>query len=220
MPNEKQIMQSARAFFSKFNWTDPVAVTLTMKSRIYESGMLVTANTNDHSQNLHHFLNVLNKQIYRGLARKGWLMTVVSVRERGAFDRSHYHLMIDKPPHLAFQQFANAIRSVWKKTTWGRAKIDVSRDGGERWINYMTKLRTKDCYDEAIDWHNTYNAATPLASLEVPLKIRVRRRSDRELFELVKRYASYRGSAFQLKPNANGACEASEIYPNEVKVIQ
>jgi hypothetical protein len=79
---------------------------------------------------------------------------------------------------------------VWKKTTWGRAKIDVSRDGGERWINYMTKLRTKDKYEEDIDWHNTHNAATPLGSLEVPLRIRLRKRSDRELFQLVKRYAS------------------------------
>ena len=190
IPTKHQLMQSARSFFRDFNWTDPVAVTLTMKRGVCRHGTLIMANADDYSQNLHHFLNVLNKRVYRGLARKGWVMSVASVRERGALDRVHYHLMIDRPPHLTFQQFACAIGSAWEATFWGHEKIDVSPDGGARWINYMTKLRTKDSYDEAIDWHNTHNAETPLSSLQVPLRIRLRRRSDRELFALVKHYAS------------------------------
>jgi hypothetical protein len=99
--NNIKLLKATRSFFKNFNWTDPIAVTLTFKNGIMVEKYLVSASDDAYRQNVRHFLNVLNKEIYRGLSRKGWLMSVVSVVETGAFDGLHYHLMLDKPPILA-----------------------------------------------------------------------------------------------------------------------
>lgn len=167
------LMNATKLFFNEFNWTDPVAVTLTFKKGIMKDGRLILASDGDYRQNVHHFLNVLNQKIYKGFSRKGWLMSVGAVRETGAFERPHHHLILNKPPHLTFEQYAALIHRVWNKTMWGHRNIEVMPDGSERWINYMTKLRSKETYADAIDWTNTHNAMTPLSEIYLPMRLRM-----------------------------------------------
>ncbi|HSO73279.1 MAG TPA: hypothetical protein VLU47_00450, partial [Blastocatellia bacterium] len=58
------------------------------------------------------------KQLFSGLARKGWLLSAFAVIEKGALGRDHYHLTLDKPTHLTVDQYARRIKAIWSKTTW------------------------------------------------------------------------------------------------------
>ena len=186
--NNIKLMDATRSFFKNFNWTDPVAVTLTFKKGLMEDGRLLIANDDDYRKNVRYFLNILNKRIYRGLARKGWLLSIGSVRETGCFGGFHYHLVLDKPPHLSLEIYTALILEAWNRTLWGHQMVEVTPDGGERWINYMTKLRSKENYADAIDWTNTYNATIPLTQIELPFRVKIDRRTDR-LLALAAGYA-------------------------------
>ena len=186
--NNIKLMDATRSFFKNFNWTDPVAVTLTFKKGIQIDQRPIMASDDDYRRNVRYFLNFLNKDVYRSLARKAWLISVGSVRETGCFGGVHYHLVIDKPPHLSFEKYTALIHEAWSRTLWGHHIVEVTPDGGERWINYMTKLRSKENYADAIDWTNTYNATIPLTRIELPFKLMIDRRTDR-LFALAAEYA-------------------------------
>jgi hypothetical protein len=183
-----KLMNATRSFFKNFNWTDPIAATLTFKKGLMEDERLVIANDDDYRKNVRYFLNILNKRVYRSLARKGWLLSVGSVRETGCFGRVHYHLVLDKPPHLSFEKYTALIHEAWSRTLWGHHIVEMTSDGGERWINYITKLRSKENYADAIDWTNTYNATIPLNQIELPLKLKIDRRTAL-LFALAAEYA-------------------------------
>lgn len=173
--NTEQLKSETRKFLSEFEWTEPVAVTLTLKQALSKDGYWVTPKGSDYSQNIRHFLNVLNKKVFGSLARRSWLLSVATVLEHSAVERAHYHLTIDKPPHLSFSQYAWLIGDIWKETTWSSPRVDVSADGGTRWINYITKTKTKEQYDEAIDWQNTHNARVAVSDLDIPFKMRMQR---------------------------------------------
>src|SRR5690348_1686787 len=130
---EVELQKATRGYLKDFNWTNPVAVTLTFKRAIPIKQRLVKGDHDAYHKNVRHFLNVLNKTIYRSLARNKWVMSVASVVETGAFDGIHYHLLIDSPTHIGFEHFTALIHRAWSKTQWGHHKIDVSREGGERW---------------------------------------------------------------------------------------
>ena len=167
------LMEATRGFFKTIPWTDPVAVTLTLKKSVMTKGCLVIGADDDYRRNVRHFLNALNKKVYRGLARKGWLINVAAVKEIGDFGRAHYHLVIDKPPHVSFDYYVGLIHKIWTRTTWGHKKIDVGAEASDRWINYITKLRSKPNYADAIDWNNTHVAGVPLKDLTLPFKLRM-----------------------------------------------
>jgi hypothetical protein len=152
------LQKETRTFFNNLSWTDPVAVTLTLKKARFQNGVWIKADEIVYSQNLRHFLNVLNKKLYGGRSRKGWHLSVASVLEAGASDKPHFHLLLDKPPHLSCEVFACLIQEIWSKTHWGHKIVDVSPEGGERWINYITKFRTKRDFGDAINWQNTHNS--------------------------------------------------------------
>ena len=187
--NNIELQTAIRAFVKGVQWTDPVAVTLTFKKRSWENGQLLFARKEDYRQNIHHFLNVLNKTIYRSLARKSWLLNVAAVKETGEFGRDHYHLVIDRPPHMSFERYAGLIHGAWSKTTWGHRKIEVTPDGGEQWINYMTKLRTKPNYADAIDWTNTHKATIPLSEIHLPFRLRMIDARPDQLFAMAAEHA-------------------------------
>jgi hypothetical protein len=186
--NNIKLMDATRSFFKNFNWTDPVAVTLTFKKGIQIDQRPIMASDDDYRRNVRYFLNFLNKDVYRSLARKAWLINAGSVRETGCFGGIHYHLVLDKPPHLSLEMYTALIHEAWNRTLWGHHIVEVTPDGGDRWINYMTKLRSKENYADAIDWTNTYNATIPLTQIELPFRLKIDRRTDR-LFALAAEYA-------------------------------
>lgn len=170
--NNVALMKHSRSFVASFPWVAPQAITLTFKLGKYHNGVFITPGAIEYSQNVRHFLNLLNKALFGALARNGWLLSVVSVLEHPPGGRPHYHLVVDKPAHIPNGYFEWLVQDLWRQTFWGHRVVHVGVNGGLRWINYVTKLRTKPNYDESIDWHNTHNVAPPSS---LPFKIRMKR---------------------------------------------
>lgn len=109
------------------------------------------------SQNLRHFLNALNRQIYGNAARRyGKRVRVIPVLEGCADKRFHFHCMIDCPrPELA-PTFGMLVAQTWKSTQFGYREVLVE-PGDLGWVAYMTKLRDKEDMASSIDWMNYHN---------------------------------------------------------------
>lgn len=160
MSRPLDIQRSLREWLHLFVWQHPQALTLTLKQRIGGDGGISAVATSltrqIASQNLKHFLNVLNKEVYGTAAqRHGKRLPVVSVLEGGNGKRLHYHLVIDCPRDDLIEVFPTMVISCWRKTLWGYDQTHVKPcDAG--WINYMTKLRDKPDFASAIDWENCH----------------------------------------------------------------
>lgn len=152
------IQKSVREWVQLESWSHPFAVTLTLKQRIGGDGGVSSVSQNltpeIASQNLRHFLNTLNKQIYGSAAQRfGKRIWVVPVLEGGRGKRLHFHLVIDCPRIELVDVFPSIIVTEWRKTLWGYHETDVQPcDAG--WLTYMTKLRDKPEFSSSIDWMN------------------------------------------------------------------
>lgn len=155
-----EIQHSIRQWIDFKAWQRPYALTLTLKQRIGGDGGVSAPATNltrqISSQNLRHFLNVLNKQIYGKASRRyGKRLPVFSVLEGGNGKRLHYHLVIGCPRDDLIEVFPAMVVLAWRKTLWGYGQTDVKPcDAG--WVKYMTKLRDKPDFASAIDWENCH----------------------------------------------------------------
>lgn len=157
-----KIQKSVRDWIDLGDWHCPFAVTLTLKQRLGGDGgvSLMAQNLTPEiaSQNLRHFLNLMNKQVYGSAARRhGKQLPVFPVQEGGKDKRLHYHLAIDCPRDELVEVFPAMVIASWQKTLWGFSQIDV-QPCDQRWVNYITKLRDKPDYASSIDWMNTTRA--------------------------------------------------------------
>jgi hypothetical protein len=148
-----RLQAAIRKFCSIEAWERPVAATLTMKQGLRLNGMYIGLTRELCSQNLRHALNVLDKRCFRNAARRKQLKCV-AILEQDASDRWHYHLALDRPPRVDQFHFDFLVKTVWWNTMWGHNQIELSFDADDGWIRYVTKLRSKAEYDEAIDWAN------------------------------------------------------------------
>jgi hypothetical protein len=137
------------------HWDSPYSLTLTMKQAIRRGGRRIALDPLKASQNLKHFLNLLNAKLFSaGDARKGKRLRSIAVLEDG--ERYHYHLCLDKPAHVSAVQFVNLIHEFWLRTDFGYWMVDVQPcDAG--WVLYMAKARSKTAYSDAFDWANFHN---------------------------------------------------------------
>ncbi len=160
-PHTSFIQKNIRQWVDLDRWLQPFAATLTLKQRISIYGDLhsssVSLTPDLASQNLKHFLNVLNKRVYGASAqRHGKNISVLSVIEGGNSKRLHYHLALDCPRDDLVEVFPDLVAQIWRSTQWGYHETCVTPcDGG--WVTYMTKLRDKPDFADAIDWMNTHN---------------------------------------------------------------
>ena len=158
----QSIQKAFRETIDYTRWKHPYEVTLTLKQCIYidhDRGRSRIALTKiDAEQNLRHFLNLLNKRIYGPSAqRHNKRVNVIPILEGGKATRLHYHLLIDCPRDDLIDAFPAMIITAWRDTTWGYDQTHVSAcDAG--WISYITKLRDKPNFADAIDWTNLNNA--------------------------------------------------------------
>lgn len=133
------------------NFTNPAAVTLTMK-------MVAEGQSNNMeaaSANFRHFMNRLNHTILKSAAkRRGKKLKVFCVRESNAEGRLHYHAIIDRPAHIGIEEFTSTIRYLWGRTNFGYREIDVQDEINEGWLSYLLKDWQKDSVLESIDWEN------------------------------------------------------------------
>ena len=156
--------QSAfRAFARVDHWRAPHAVTLTMKqcdlSLDGQQGYSIYLDAQKASQNFRHFLNLLNRAaLGKGATRHGRRIRLIAVLEGGKARRLHYHAALDCPRDDLVERFPSMITEAWRNTQFGHCQIDIQRDADAGWINYISKLRDKPDYADAIDWVNYHNA--------------------------------------------------------------
>ena len=149
-----EIRDALRYFCARKDWTNPQAITLTLRLSRLIDGVWFRLSQMDAQQNLRHLLNVLHKK----LGTYGFQ----SVRSsnacpslKGAKVFVYIHLMLERPPCINADEYAELIRFEWARTFWGHEKITIEPchdDAG--WLAYMSKLRTKEEYADAIDWTN------------------------------------------------------------------
>src|SRR5690606_19798414 len=114
----------------------------------------------DHCRrNLRHFLNKLNKRVFRNGARAGRSLWCFAVLEGGNdYGCWHYHLDLELPSGLEIDCFSDLIVRLWVGTHWGGTHVAVT-PADLRWLDYILKFTTKGEYDLSIDWENTRNRA-------------------------------------------------------------
>lgn len=149
-------MEKIREAFKEFcnieKWNDPCAVTLTMRlsSKDGERASLITC-----SQNMRFFLTSLCRRVYKNAARRGLKrLKVIPVIEQDASGRFHYHVAIDRPPHIEQGEFERLILENWRRTRFGYEQVHIVTGVNDGWIDYMAKFRSKANYADAIDWVN------------------------------------------------------------------
>lgn len=155
--------RSFRRFARIDHWLAPHAVTLTLKQglavRNGAADTFVLLTRELAIQNYRHFLNLLSSMILGQAAKRfGKRVNSISTIEGGKGKRLHIHGVIDCPRDDLFERFPSMITEAWRMTQWGHGQIDIQRDANAGWINYISKLRDKPDYGEAIDWVNYHNA--------------------------------------------------------------
>lgn len=144
-------------------WHSPYAVTLTMKQAFYAGKTRIPLDAMKASQNLTHFLNLLNAEVFSSAQRrKGARLRCIPVLEDDGV-RMHYHLCLERPDHVRAESFVNLVHSCWQRTNFGYWMVD-SRPCDAGWLQYMAKARTKKSFADSLDWPNFWNSASgPLA---------------------------------------------------------
>lgn len=168
-----KLQEATRSWLNyDFTWQQPYATTLTLKRGTKLNGWIVIGDRIAYSQNLRHFLNVLNRSIFGGMAHAGWQFSVATFFERSRDGLPHFHLVISKPPHLPHDYFAWLINHLWAATTWGRRINDAVPMVSSGWIKYITKFKTKAEYDQALELRGTHRCEN---YQKVPFKLSMKR---------------------------------------------
>ena len=141
--------KAIRKYLSKDNFENMLSVTLSMKQR--ELGEKL--DPIKASQNLRHFLNLLNKKTFgNSFKRNGRRVEVIPVLENSCAGRLHYHLAIRNPNLDRSFWFETQIKHLWSNTRWGYSENKIERYADAGWIKYITKLNSHD----EVDWENFY----------------------------------------------------------------
>ena len=149
--DHKKIKKSFLEFANSILWSNPYAVTLTLKQRVDNLAIDIMIA----SQNLKHFLNRLNRWFFgNGSTRFNKSIQVVPIIENNHLTRYHFHAAIERPSHVNELDFDHAVRQCWLKTKWGYNHIDIQPMTDNGWIEYISKVNSKSEYDLAIDWVN------------------------------------------------------------------
>lgn len=135
---------------------NPVNITLTQKQVV--DGQHIDDATSE--ANFKHFRNLLNSRLFgNAFKRHGRQLSILVVRESGAWHRHHIHAVIEKPSSLTTEEFITTVIQCWTKTKFGynehhfEEPVDQYRATG--WINYCLKKRTKTDVASSIDWANS-----------------------------------------------------------------
>lgn len=142
------LKESIKDYVKDFDTNNCFGVSLTLKQRVDNKTL-----TNDiSSQNLRHFLNVLNKKCFgNSFTRFNKRLRVLPVLERSKTGRYHYHLTLQNPFIDNPDRFESMINFTWFKTNYGYRHIHINRNINQGWNDYITKFNTRD---DEIDWMN------------------------------------------------------------------
>ena len=183
--HRRNIQKAVKETFDISAWKNPTAVTLTFrKVRVFQNTR-VSANPDICSQNLRHFLNLLNKKAYRNRARR-MRIPCYNALEPMQDGRYHYHLALDRPEHISEAIFELSIKRFWSKTHWGYLQVKVDHNCDEGWIDYLVKVRSKSHYSDAFDWFNVSKLQTSDEKEQNPRINNEIRNQDQQLKSIIE----------------------------------
>lgn len=149
---------------------NPVCVTFTEKQVLTSvhkhAGPIKTwINNQIATQNFSHFLNLLNRKIFKNSYRrynKKLQTFIVHENNKDRNVRHHIHGFIEQPEWISDQDFDELMNKLFAKTLWGYRAHEFNRPdnnkGGERgWLGYCLKeKKIKSDKDLWVDLENTY----------------------------------------------------------------
>jgi hypothetical protein len=143
-----KLKESIKDYAEDFDLTNCFGVNLTMKQRVDNKSL----DNISSSQNLRHFLNILNKKCFgNAFKRFDKRLKVFPSLERSSTGRWHYHLVLENPFPSNPMKFERMIESAWFKTSYKHRRIHIDRNIDRGWGDYITKF---DHRDNEIDWEN------------------------------------------------------------------
>ncbi|MBS1983294.1 MAG: hypothetical protein JST16_03905 [Bdellovibrionales bacterium] len=159
--NDLKLQASFHDFVTHQSWHSPHAVTLTMKQgRQADAGRgmsIQMLDSHEASANMRHFLNRLNQQVFGNAAQRfGKRVQVIPVLEGSASKNMHYHLILDCPRNDLTDNYADLISDLWRDTPWGNKEVNIQANSDAGWAKYISKLRDKPSFADAIDWSNCH----------------------------------------------------------------
>ena len=133
-----------------------VNVTFTEKQRF--NGIWLDGVRSE--RNFRHFRNLLNTRIFgNGYRRFGKQLRMLVIREVSKDGRHHLHTVIEHPSRMEFVEFSLLIEEVWNRCDFGFHQIHIEKPTSALrevgWIDYITKSRSKNDFEFAIDWMNS-----------------------------------------------------------------
>jgi len=143
-----KLRSETKRFLDISEWANPIAATLTCKKARHDGWSIEYANPIKCSKNLRHVLNILKKKTNQRRP-----LPVVAVLEQAGDGRYHYHLAIDAPKRCCPDWFCSVLEEAWRKSFWGHRET-CCKKADRGWIHYITKLRGKKDFGDAIDWQN------------------------------------------------------------------
>jgi hypothetical protein len=142
----QQLIAAVREHIHALSLDHCIGVTLTMKQGV-DGHYLDEIRA---SQNLRHFMNVLNREVFgKGFKRFGSRLNVVPALEKSPTSRLHYHMVLQNPYPENPDKFERMIDEAWDKTRFGYRETHVHRHIDHGWTNYITKTAS-----DGIDWEN------------------------------------------------------------------
>ena len=143
-----KLKESIKDYAMDFDTTNCFAITLTMKQRVNNKSL----DNITSSQNLRHFLNLLNTRCFGNTYKRfNKRLRVFPSLERSSNGRFHYHLTLENPFPSNPMKFERMIKSAWSKTSYKHRHIDITHKVNAGWGDYITKFNHRD---NEIDWEN------------------------------------------------------------------
>jgi hypothetical protein len=146
-----QLKEDLKKYVVDFDIDNTFGVTLTLRQGIKNQKL----DEISCSQNLRHFLNVLNQKVFGNQVKRfGKRLRVLPVLEMSKGNRLHYHLTLENPFPNNPNRFSDLIEVVWNKTKFGHRHIHIHKNVNWEWNDYITKFNNSK---DQIDWMNYNN---------------------------------------------------------------
>ena len=146
--NSRDQRDAVRHYLADYELSNCFGVSLTLKQNT--SGVYL--DDIRASQNLRHFLNLLNSEVYgKRFRRFGKKLNVIPSLERSLSHRLHYHLILQNPYPENPTTFSRLVEALWSKTQFGYVQSHIDQQIDQGWTHYITKFKTAS---DGIDWEN------------------------------------------------------------------
>ena len=146
-----ELNRRQKDYLINFDVNNSFGVTLTLKQGIKNQKL----DDISCSQNLKHFLNVLNQKVFGNKVKRfGKRLKVLPVLEISKGNRLHYHLTLENPFPNNPNRFSYLINSIWERTKFGNHHVHIHENVNWEWNDYITKFNN---INDQVDWMNYQN---------------------------------------------------------------